>query len=257
MKRGRERAFSGRGWFFILSYLIIAVSLMIAGTGIRAESDQFSESTPAEPTTQKNTRVVSREPDHLVPVDPNPAGYVELLRKQLKLDSSFFARMVVMPSFEGESSLRLHGKEGELDINKVTNFFLTCYTADKSIWESMPENNEEKKIRPIIVSVTTAPIPAATARRISEIWEKMLSRTHAPEMKNTGCDGVTIEFATTKARGETWTPTERKSPLLLEELGRSLVDYCGVKPDRRGELIKQIEAQMDILDTYLKEHPAK
>lgn len=87
------------------------------------------------------------EPDHLVPLDPNPGDwhvrYMNVLGAQLKLNAAFFARMILKPSFDGESCLRLHGND-ETEILKSDKFFLTCYEADQNIWYAMPENSSEK-----------------------------------------------------------------------------------------------------------------
>ncbi len=209
---------------------------------------------------QDTPRQFPYEPDHLIPLrDGTEAwetSYSAALRVQLRLDATFFARMVISPSFDAESCLRLHGPEGELDITKVRKFFLTSYQADQSIWETLPEN-EQRRPGPVIVSVSSAPVSTAFARRLLAIWNEMLARTCPPEKPSTVLDGVSFEFSTPKHTGMTYNPMQRLSPRLFTELGRSLMDFCAAKPDHRARRLESAEQHATDLENYLKAHPAK
>ncbi len=200
------------------------------------------------------------EPDHLVPLVPDAPRhdrYNDALQTQLKLNATFFTRMILLPSFEGESCLRLHGNDGDTDISKSSKFFLTYYLADKNIWQSMSENSDEKKQSEVTVEVSSAPISKGFALRLHAIWDQMLARTKPPEKVNTGLDGETIEFATSKGSGKTWSPMERRSPRLFVELGQSLIEYCKAKPENRGRVMQSVEEHATSLENYLKAHPVK
>ncbi len=54
----------------------------------------------------------------------------------------------------------LHGASQDLEFAQASKFFLSYYVAEKNIWYSMPENNEEKKQRDVSVSVTTVEFPS-------------------------------------------------------------------------------------------------
>jgi hypothetical protein len=199
------------------------------------------------------------EPDHLVPPRGGPVDlespYRKALRRYLKLDASFFARMVSNCD-PGEICLRLHGPDGVSDISKTKKFFLTSYEANKSIWESIQERGVYRKPGEILVTVSSAPVPEAFAKRLRDIWDQMLSRVRPPEKPNNGFDGTTYEFATPERLGTTWSPMKRLSPRLMVEFSWSLAAYCKVKPDRRPVLRRELEQQMAILENYLRENPA-
>ncbi len=202
------------------------------------------------------------EPDHLIPeralAEAHDQSYDVALRENLRLDATFFARMVILPSFDGESCLRLHGPEGESDITKASRFFLTSYQADQSIWKTLPQQSDEyRKPGPVIVSVATAPLPAAFARRLRAIWDEMLARSCPPDSPNMTLDGVSYKFSTPKQTAVATNPRQRMSPVLLTELGRSLMQYCEAKPEDRTRRMKSAEQHATVLENYLKIHPAK
>jgi len=201
------------------------------------------------------------EPDHLIPLRDNPADwnspYMQALRPRLKLDATFFARVVIRPSFDGETCLRLHSNDGETDIAKPSKFFLTSYQADKSIWYAMPGNNDAGKQGEVTVEVSSAPVSGDFARRLRTIWDQMLSRTRPPEKPNSGTDGVTYEFSTPEHSGETWSPWENNAPRHFANLSHSLIRYCQAKPTDRAGAFKSVEFQVSAIEKYLKEHPVK
>jgi hypothetical protein len=209
------------------------------------------------------------EPDHLVPVFPYPgdqedARYSNELRSRFKLDSVFFAQMVVRPSFHSEYVVRLHGQKEDNHFTTANQFFLTYSIADKNIWYSMREDNDKKRKEKVKISTTTAEIPKALALRIQQLWEQMLLRTRYREQdvisshemeRIIGTDGTIFEFAVWNAYGKTWSPDERLSPLLLVELGESLVGYCKAIPGERPAATNEIENKATQLEQYLNEHP--
>jgi hypothetical protein len=216
------------------------------------------------------------DPDHLVPVDPHPddwlVGYENALRSRLKLDDSYFAQMLVMPSFEGEFVLRLHGTTNDKHFSEATRVFVTYTVADKNIAYSLPPRLEfrfpgwrkDRKKERIRISTTTAEVSKELATRVLRLWEQMLVRTRYEQQSVVSTedveriirmDGTTFEFSALNAYGETWSPQERLSPLLLVELGASLIDYAKAPVSERSAALKQIENKATELEQYLSEHP--
>ena len=201
------------------------------------------------------------EPDHLVPVDPYPGDrltrYAKEFRLLLKLDPSFYAQMVVRPSFSSEYAVRLHPEKPTDDFDTAAKLFLTYATASQNIWYSLPMNSSGKRRAKVTVSFATVEIPRPLAERIQQLWERMLLRTRYPEERVIGMDGTTFEFETSGLYGRVWSPAERKSPLLFAELGESLIGYCKAEPSARLAAAREIEDKASVLEQYLKEHPSK
>jgi hypothetical protein len=215
------------------------------------ESDPFSANFSDKPDLAGPP-----EPDHLIPVDPYPGGwhvrYTDQLRERLGLNSVFYFRMHVRPSFAAEYAVSLFGDESNpWDVASAEKLTLTYAIADKSIWYSMPENNDEKKQKDVRVEFQSTEFPKALAIRLFKLWDRMLRNTHYPLGDNSGLDGVTYEFSMWCRFGETWSPRQRKSPLLFIELGESLVNLCKSKPEDRESALKEIETKAETLEAYL------
>lgn len=216
------------------------------------------------------------DPDHLVPVDPHPdewsVGYSNALQSRLKLRGDYFAQMLVMPSFEGEFAVQLHGKKDDTFLSEAPQVFVTYSIADKNIAYSLPprlefrvpgwrENRKKERIR---VSTSSAEIPKDLATRVLRLWEDMLLRTRYEEQSVVSTrdveriirmDGTSFEFSARNAYGETWSPQEPSSPLLLVELGATLIEYAKAAVGDRPGAIKHIEDKATELERYLSEHP--
>ena len=202
-----------------------------------------------------------KDADCLSPVDPYPGDwhvrYTDQLRRRLEPPLHTFAQMLVMPAFEGECSVSLHGASQDLEFAQASKYFLSYYVAEKNIWYSMPENNEEKKQRDVSVSVTTVEFPSELARRVYGIWRSMLLRTRYFEDTSVRVDATKVEFSSAGMYGDTYEPPEAESPAYLIELGRRLADYCKAPPDKRAAAAKSIEIQAKALERYLKTHPPR
>ena len=220
------------------------------GAFVHAEdsSDPFSEN--SQPDNTPST------PDHLIPLNPNPGNwqrpYVKQLTQYLDLDAVYLARMIVMPSFEAEYSMRVHGDADSYEFDQSKEYFVSCRISDKSIWYSMPSNNDEMLQKPVKPQSIKASLPTATARRICAIWQAMILRTQHPEDDGGGLDGVTIEFASQHGHGETWTPTDGTSPALLWDLGEKLIEYCKASDETKNAALEAINKSADTIEEYLK-----
>ena len=153
-----------------------------------------------------------------------------------------------------EYVVRLHGNKDDRDIAAAEKCFLTYSIADKSIWYSMPENNDEKIQKEVAVSVSTVEFPKPLAKRLEQLWARMLQRSRYPDVSNARSDGTTYEFGMCGMYGETWSPQERKSPLLFVELGQALVAYCKAAPSDRPSAEESIEKKAAQLTKYLNAH---
>jgi len=217
-------------------------------------SDPFAEHAVASPEVLN-----PHEPDHLIPVDPYPddwsVRYANQLRERFGLDSTFYFRMLVRPSFDAEYSVSLIGDERHYPwkIDSDTKLTMKYVVADKSIWYAMPDNNDEKKQKDVNVTIQTTEIPMALALRLIELWDQMLLGTRYSSPDIGGLDGATYEFAMWQRYGETWSPHHQKSPLLFVELGESLVDLCKAPPANRDFAVKKVEEKAAKLETYLKQ----
>lgn len=204
------------------------------------------------------------EPDHLVPLDPHPGDwdirYSKQVRSRLKLDDQpYDLQMLVRPSFSPEYVVRIYGFS-----SRVSKTLVVTYTsAEKSIWYSMPENNQERKQKDVPVSTKLAELPNPLATRVYKVWERMLRRTRYPQVPHQGLDGTTYEFSFSRvygditmltAYGEIWSPSERKSPLLFIELGESLIAYCKAWPAEQSTAAQAIEEKAKQLEKYLDSH---
>jgi hypothetical protein len=251
------------GLFFPCAVLALASFARAADVAKPAGTTPSSDPATSWLKVLQSDPAVLQEPDHLVPVDPHPGEwstrYTADLRSRLKLDRYFFAQMVVRPSFSGEYAVQLHGSEdeGHLPFELATKFFLTWSAAGESIWYASPENNEAHQQKAVTVTTTTAELPKPLATRIAQMWRRMLLQTHYPEEEATGLDGVVWEFGAWGRYGETWSPSQRKSPLLLIELGDSLIRYCKAAPAERTAAAKEIEKKAAQLEEYLNKHRAK
>ncbi|MFA5192128.1 MAG: hypothetical protein WC740_15480 [Verrucomicrobiia bacterium] len=181
----------------------------------------------------------------------------------MKLDAPSFLQMIVRTSFNPEYAVRLHGPDGETDINRTTKFLLTRATASTNIGQAAPSvikdlrgniirRTEEKEVT---VHFATAELSKPLAMRVYKVWQRMLERTRKAEMDFVGKDGAFYEFRAGNTCGQTWSPREGKSPFLLVALGESLFRYCIAPRERLPEAAKAIEEKAAKLEKYLDEHP--
>lgn len=197
-------------------------------------------------------------PDHLTPVDPYPGDwhvrYTDLVHKHLLPPLRFFAAMIVRPSFEGEFSVVLHGtkEDYELDWDKTPKVFVTHFVAEKNIWYSMPENNDEKQQKEIKVTTKTTEIPKSLAKRVQGLFLQMLERTRYFQDDRIYVDGTDWEFTAGGMYGES--SLQCKSTSLLARLGLSLMDYCDSAEHDRKAYLGDIEEAASNLEAYLKAH---
>jgi hypothetical protein len=199
------------------------------------------------------------EPDHLEPVDPYPRGWgvrFSEIRTRFNLGPSFYLQMFVCPSFDPEYVVRMHGNEKDLNVseegfNAAEKVFLTYSIADKSVYD------DKRKQQKVTVSTKTVDFPKPLAARVHKLWHRMLRRTRYSDTYYGGVDGTNYEFAMWGWYGTIWSPKQRQSPLLLIELGDSLIDYCKAVPSERPAAAKAIEDKAAQLEKYLDEHTSK
>jgi hypothetical protein len=195
----------------------------------------------------------------LRPVDPYPGDwhirYTNELHKRIEPPIHTFAQMRVQPAFEGEYSVSVHGEPDNFYFWQATKCFVSYYAADKNIWYSMPENNEEKKQREVSVATATVDIPLPLAKRIYTVWHKMLVKTrYADKEFDATPDPTGVEFSSEFCYAQTSYPAPCKSAGMLIELGERLVEYCKAPPEKRAAATKALQAQAAALEDFLKHH---
>jgi hypothetical protein len=243
----------------IVRAALTALACLLAGFANGEDaSDPFSAARESE---AGEGVALHRTPDHLQPVDPYPQdysiAYTKRLAKYLDLSAPYLARMSVRPSFDAEYLMRINGPPEDDTEYASKEFFVSCTVSDKSIWYAMPENNDEKKQKPINPESSKAPLPSETARKVCGLWDEMIFRTRYSRELNSGLDGTTIEFASPRGHGEAWTPSAGTSPALLWDLGEKLVAYCKAPADDREKLLKTVNESAGKLESYLKQRPEK
>jgi hypothetical protein len=199
--------------------------------------------------------------DCLTPVDPYPGDwhvrYTNELHKRIEPPLHTFAQMLLRPAFEPEYSVSLHGTPDDMRFSDAKKYFLSRYAAEKNIWYSMPENNEQKQQQEVSVAVATVDFPQPLAKRIYTIWHKMLLRTRYSETEYLATDATMAEFSSEGLYAETLDPAPCKSAALLIELGERLSDYCKAPPEKRELAAKSIQVQAAALEVFIKRQHSK
>lgn len=190
------------------------------------------------------------EPDHLVPVppDPVPASYRAAWHARLGVPRGREAGVMIrLPSFEPEECLVI--RESADDPPAYT---LTHARADRNIWYALAANRDDGRAQTVAVTRTEARLPPDLGRRACRNWDRMLRnvRYPAPGEGEGGCDGVTTEFRRERMYGETWSP-EGGSPAALVDLGLALIAACDAPEAKRAEALKQVEERCAALERYL------
>jgi hypothetical protein len=205
----------------------------------------------------------AKKADCLSPLDPYIGGgvlreYRDMLWKRFQPQGvRTFAQMIVVPAFEPEYSVALHGGPNDMEWAQAAKYFLIYYSPDKNIWYSMPQNNKENQQKDVSVATATVELPKDVAKRTCEVWRRMLQRTRYFEDNSIRVDATTAEFSFAGMYAETYVPSESWSAAYLLELGHRLVDYCKAPPEKRELAAKSVDAQAKFLDKYLKNHAPK
>jgi hypothetical protein len=217
------------------------------------DDDPFGE------TPEEAAYYLKHEPDHLlehgISVGDWAVRYRKKLNEELQLNRNYFARMLVKPSFSGEYCVLIHGAQNERDIATTPKIYITYIKASKSVYYSMPENNDENKELPNEIKKVTIKIPKGIAIRLVSIWDRMLIRTKSSDSWGAGLDGTTTIFSTWMRVGETWSPRTKKSPLLLCELGQTLITYCESNVDQRLKVLEKVDQKLINLNAHLDKNP--
>jgi hypothetical protein len=195
----------------------------------------------------------------LEPVEPHPGDwdfrYTAELHKRIEPQLHTFVQMRVMPAFQGEYSVSIHGSPENFYFHEATKCFVSYYAANKNIGQSIPEDNEEKKQLEVSVAAATVDIPLPLAKRIYTVWHKMLLKTRYVENDfNRTPDPTGVEFSSEFRYAQTSNPVPCKSAFLLIQLGERLIDYCKAPPEKRLTATA-LQVQTAALESFLKHHP--
>lgn len=175
-----------------------------------------------------------KQPNHLEPLSPAPDAYDDLLRRRLLVVGGGYGTFVYRPSFAGEMIVAVYK---DLSNPAVRTFQITVTRAAKSLWYSMPRNNDEHRSKPVQIIRTDTKIDAELAVASQRAWASMLLRTRYPAKADHGVDGYTAQFSVFvqnlgEIHGETWSP-DRGLPKEFVELGFALAEYAAATPKER------------------------
>lgn len=200
-----------------------------------------------------------RQPGHLTPIDYPPDDYDQRIASHLFVTDGRLGRMVIRPSFSQESCLSVH-EQTSPDIQKKhggglsvsenkKRYFITVTRASDSLYDSMAENNDDKKVRKVQVTRIDREINLELAVAIQRAWGKMLMQTRYPSRASGGVDGVCYVFSVWvrgmgDLYGQTWSP-EKSLPAEMVSLGESLMDFASDKKTPEQPLIKKLKAFED------------
>lgn len=178
--------------------------------------------------------------DHLISETwPPSPDYVRLLKKRLLLTPGNCARMLIMPSAEGESAISVYSKNSS-DLGK--GFYVTYTQAARNIWYE----REYISKKPVPVKRIDAPIASTAALAVCTAWKEMLSRARPYDREPPLLiDPTIVQFSvdngrSSAERGELpWKPGKHTESLF--KLGKLLVTYCEAEARQRGKISRQIE----------------
>jgi hypothetical protein len=176
--------------------------------------------------------------------------YSALLNKHFKLDQAFEARMLIESN--RESVVSLHRKDDPM-LGYILTYRSVSPESKSSIWGCVPRPKSPTTSKEVKIYERTASLPKELGDRLVAVWSLMMNRVS--NHTSYGLDGATYVFSTKEKTAETWSPRERKSPLLFVELGRSLMDYCRTERARRHLAGKDVWAALTAWEDYLKKNP--
>ena len=189
--------------------------------------------------------------DHLVPQSNSLADYQAMVRAVFKgaYEADVRARVIGEPSFEPEFAVGIREVAG--------TYVLFSLKPAAHIWDYTllrqlrsghivalgsdglsHQNTEIKRLESrlpadpshLMVEQCTAPIDAALARGMLDVWSRMLAQTRPDESKTIGLDGETFNFSMELDQrtlsGETWSPNPQSKPGKLVGMVMAMRHYC-------------------------------
>jgi hypothetical protein len=197
-----------------------------------------------------------KQPDHLTPVRKVSGDYERRLKEHLFVTDAVHGRMVISPSFSGESSIAVYENASEevlkrhngilhLVPNDQKKFVITVTRAAENLYFTMaggpPDVKESKKVK---IERFDAEIPASLAVAIQRAWVAMLQRTRYPSHAYAGDDGTGYQFAVWvrnlgDLEGEISSPSSGL-PLRMVQLGEEMMKLAMAKrtvAEKEAELL--------------------
>lgn len=122
----------------------------------------------------------------------------------------------------------------------------SLWRATDSLYHSMAEHNDAKKVRKVHVTRTDREISLVFAVAIQRAWGKMLLQTRYPSHASDGLDGVRYEFSVWirgmgDLYGQTWSP-ETGLPAEMVSLGEALSAFATNPKSTEQNLIARLKA---------------
>jgi hypothetical protein len=130
------------------------------------------------------------------------------------------------------------------------------YIADRNIGYSLPKYHSGKDEK-VSVSVTTAELPRPLARRVYDVWCRMLRRAgHPAEVLLV--DPTVIEFSCRDTHGShyarAYEPHVCDDSYLLGQIGLGLIGCCHPDKFSRSWALKLLEKRTRAAEEFLKRH---
>lgn len=193
----------------------------------------FSASAPGASITPFEAEH-GEQPNHLQPVSRESSAYDRLVQRRL-VSGGTYGTFICLPSFEREVVVAVDGTDDPLAPNP---FGITVTRPEKSLWLSMPENNNERRWKAVRINRAEIAIDRELAVAIQRAWASMLLRTRYPRKAYLGTDGATFQFSVFVRNlgllhGEIWSP-DRGLPKEFVELGYALLEHATTSPKERA-----------------------
>ncbi|PYJ84135.1 MAG: hypothetical protein DME22_13885 [Verrucomicrobia bacterium] len=190
------------------------------------------------------------QPDHLEPVPLRSGEYSRMIEERLLVTTGDYGRMILLPSFEGETAISIYGSDFTEEYPKQPRtFHITVTKADKSLYLTLPRgHHKDPGPRPKIIRLDVK-IDRDFAVAIQRAWATMLLNTRYPLKSYAGLDGFTAQFSVFVRgagvlHGQIWSPNHGL-PKEFVEIGRQLIDYCSTsekeRPAKRARVMERLE----------------
>ncbi len=206
------------------------------------------------------------EDPHLTPIFPfDPDGYDQAVFQSLVGDRNPSLWMIARPSFDVEYAVLVFAvpiQNGEPDPfggggRGVTGYDWVIEAAEvtRKIYQHKDIGDGSLVLDIKVtkdISRLRAGIPKDLGEQIRSAWNSVLNETrYISDNRNSGLDGITVQFGTQSKAGETWSP-ESGAPGLLFQLGQSLIELVSAQKNDRE---RQIQACSTLADKIVATRP--
>jgi hypothetical protein len=198
--------------------------------------------------------------DNLVPLNAGNVSFREVLTSKLIIAPFNYAGVLFLPAFEGESFVSVYNHDRTRPTCHVTYI-----KAQSNLYQATDGGKHPENAGTIPVIRIDAEIPEDMARKLREIWKRMLDEAHphvaqSQDWQTVPVDATRIEFALELSGSQTLygevdifesNPGEKVKCAI--DLSHRLIDYCKAGPTQRLPITSDIGQKAEALLTRLKE----